>query len=182
MSPTPGPAQHRPQESHHIPKRIVQTLLGLCQVWCCGHFPVIPRFYSSVLLLHPRLLSRNYFACSLLLPLSFHRTPARIWGFLSPSKGLRQPCSVTAIPGHAVGNVLPAPHSPVGIDGLGVMLWVQFLGRVGSQAWLGIVWLCPIACVVHCCWVTLCAEGKEGKCWMQNVRGCVGLGDILFSL
>lgn len=38
------------------------------------------------------LLSRNYFACSLLLPLrgSFHRTPAWMRGFLFPSKGFRQ--------------------------------------------------------------------------------------------
>lgn len=56
------------------------------------------------------------------------------------------------------------------------MLWMQFLGRVRSQAWLRIVWLSPIGCVVDCCWVTLYAEGKERKCQMQNDRGYVGLG------
>lgn len=31
-----------PQASHHEPETIIQELLKLCQVWCCGHFPGKP--------------------------------------------------------------------------------------------------------------------------------------------
>lgn len=67
-------------------------------------------------------------------------------------------------------------HSPIRIDGLGVMFRMQFLGRVRSQAWLRIMCLGPIGRVVDCCWVALHAEGKKGKCQVQNVHGYVGLG------
>lgn len=38
-SPTPGPEQHHSRQSHPEPKSIVQTLLELCQGWCCDRFP-----------------------------------------------------------------------------------------------------------------------------------------------
>ena len=30
------------QESLHVPKSIVQTLLQLCQAWCCEHYSGLP--------------------------------------------------------------------------------------------------------------------------------------------
>lgn len=38
-----------PQESHHVPRSIVQSLLELCRAWCCDHFPAA----SVPVLSHP---------------------------------------------------------------------------------------------------------------------------------
>lgn len=31
-----------PQESHHVPERVVKILRDLCQAWRCDHFPEEP--------------------------------------------------------------------------------------------------------------------------------------------
>lgn len=55
------PALHKgqPQESYHLPERIVQMLLELWQAWSCNHFPMEPNPVSVALWMKNLFLISN---------------------------------------------------------------------------------------------------------------------------